>query len=63
MRNQLDEALIRMLRKMLVLQHHFGIGDFEVLRHTGSMVNRAGQFPEKNNRTSHHPTDKQIRER
>ena len=28
----------------LVLQHHFGIGDFRVLRHTGGMVDRAGQF-------------------
>ena len=28
----------------LVLQHHFDIGGFRVLRHTGGMVDRAGQF-------------------
>jgi len=28
----------------LVLQHHFAIGDFPVLSHTGGAVDRAGQF-------------------
>ena len=30
--------------RTLVLQHHFGIGRFEVVDHTEGTVNRAGQF-------------------
>ncbi|MCX7425398.1 MAG: hypothetical protein NTW96_07195, partial [Planctomycetia bacterium] len=40
-----DEAQLRTIAfDGLVLQHHFAIGGFRGLRHTGGMVNRTGRF-------------------
>jgi len=36
--------LLNMAKADLVLQHHFAIGGFRVLRHTGGIGNRAGRF-------------------